>query len=63
MSSGTCIRKHHLGLDFAVWRREQIWFWLRINANGEGGTIGASANEAQAVRDARLLIEEKLTES
>jgi hypothetical protein len=34
---------------------------LLINASGEGGTIGASADEAQAIRDASLSIEEKLT--
>jgi len=61
MSSASCNRKRHLGIDFAIWRREGTWFWLLINASGEGGTIGASANEAQAMRDACLSIEEKLT--
>jgi hypothetical protein len=41
MSSGSCIRKHHLGVDFAIWSCEGTWFWLRVNATGEGGTIGA----------------------
>jgi hypothetical protein len=63
MRSGSCIRKHHLGVDFAIWRCQGTWFWLQINDSGEGGTIGASANEAQAVRAAKLSIEEKLTES
>jgi hypothetical protein len=59
--SGSGNRKRHLGVDFAIWRNEGAWFWLLINASGEGGTIGASANEAQAIRDACLSIEETST--
>jgi hypothetical protein len=54
-------RKRHLGVDFEIWGREGAWFWLIINSRGEGEIIGASANEAQAMRDACLSIEEKLT--
>jgi hypothetical protein len=61
MSSGSYNRKRHLGVEFAIWRSEETWFWLLINTAGEGGTVGASANEAQAMRDACLSIEEKLT--
>jgi hypothetical protein len=61
MSSASRNRKRHLGVDFAIWSNGGCWFWLLINASGEGGTIGASANEAQAMRDAFISIEEKLT--
>lgn len=59
--SDSCNRKHHLGMDFAIWSSEGTWFWILINPNGEGGTIGVSPNEAQAMRDACFSIEEKLT--
>jgi hypothetical protein len=62
MSRGPCNRKRHLGVDFAIWRSAGTWFWLLVDANGDGGTIGASPNEAQAMRDAWHSIEEKLTE-
>jgi len=61
MRSGSSHRKRHLGVDFAIWRRGGTWFWLLVNASGEGGTIGASADEAQAIQDACLSIKEKLT--
>jgi hypothetical protein len=54
-------RKRHLGVDFAVWGKAGSWFWCLVNPDGGGGIIGASANEAQALRDACLSIEEKLT--
>jgi hypothetical protein len=58
MSRDSSHRKRHLGVDFTVWSSGESWFWLLINANGEGGIIGASASEAQAVRDAFISIEE-----
>jgi hypothetical protein len=61
MSTSSCNRKRHLGVDFAIWRSDGTWFWLLINARGEGGVIGASANEEQAMRDACLSIEEEST--
>jgi len=61
LASGSCDRRRHLGVDFAVWENQGAWFWLLIDPSGEGGMIGASANEAQATRDARLSIEEKFT--
>ena len=60
MSRGSRHRKRHLGVDFAISRSGGSWFWLLINTSGEGGIIGASANESQAIRDAVLSIEEKL---
>jgi hypothetical protein len=51
-----------LGVDFAVWENKGTWFWLLIDPGGEGGMIGATRNEAHAIRDARLSIEEKLND-
>lgn len=61
MSGGSSIRKRHLGVDFTIWWSKGTWFWLLFDASSEGGTIGASANETQAMRDAFLSIEEKVT--
>ena len=55
----SCNRKQHLGVDFAVWESEGAWFWFLINPSREGGMIGASPNEAQAMHEACLSIEEK----
>jgi hypothetical protein len=63
MSSGSCHRKRHLGVNFEIWRSERTWFWLVISSRGEGGIIGASANEAQAMRDACISIQEKVGRS
>jgi hypothetical protein len=52
------ISKHHLGVGFEVWDGQQSWFWLVGNPYREGGTIGAAATESEAVREARLSIEE-----
>jgi hypothetical protein len=46
-----------LGVDFVVWRRESTWFWFLINPLGKGGMIGATVNEARAIREACLSIE------
>jgi hypothetical protein len=47
-------------VDFVIWGSEGAWFWFLINPRGMGGMIGASTNEAQAVREARLSIERML---
>ncbi len=60
MSIASRIRRQHLNVEFAIWRNEEAWYWLLINSSGEGGTIGASGDESQAMRDACLSIEEKL---
>jgi hypothetical protein len=57
-STDSCQVKQHLGVDFVVWERDSSWFWFLIHPISQGGMIGASANEAQAMRDARLSIEE-----
>jgi hypothetical protein len=48
----------HLGIRFDVWNGQRAWFWLIVNARGDGAVIGAAAKEADAVREARSSIEE-----
>jgi hypothetical protein len=50
-------RRRHLGVDFVIWKSESSWFWFLINPRGNGGMIGAAANEARALREACLSIE------
>ena len=63
MSADSSDRKRHLGVDFVIWRRESAWFWFLIDPRGNGGMIGATANEARAIREACLSIEAILTVS
>jgi hypothetical protein len=52
------MRSHsHLGTHFEVWTAQQTWFWSLVNPHRNGGAIGAAASEAEAVREATLLIE------
>ena len=51
-------REHHLGTGYEVWTDQQTWFWFVIDPRREGGTIGAAASEAEAVREAWSSIEE-----
>jgi hypothetical protein len=62
MRTDACNRKRHMGVDFAIWGSEGVWFWFLISANGEGGMIGASNNEAEALGEACLSIEEKISD-
>jgi hypothetical protein len=55
--AGSCNRKRHLGVDFLIWSRESSWFWFLINPRGKGGMIGATTNEARAMREVCLSIE------
>lgn len=50
--------RNHLGTGFEVWTRDHIWFWFVVKPNGNGGTFGAAATEATAVREACLSIEQ-----
>jgi hypothetical protein len=50
--------RHYQGIDFEVWEGQQTWFWLVVDPQGEGGAIGAAANQLEAVRDACWSIEE-----
>lgn len=56
--------KNYLGIGFEVWTAQQTWFWFVVNRNRNGmigaaaNMIGAAATESEAVREARLSIEE-----
>jgi hypothetical protein len=53
------MRTHtHWGICFQVWNGPQTWFWFVVNPHRDGGAIGAAASEADAMREARLSIEE-----
>lgn len=47
-----------MGIDFHVWSDSQSWFWRIVRPDRRGGAIGATANEAEAMREARGSIEE-----
>jgi hypothetical protein len=51
------IRKHNFDIDFKVWHRQRTWFWFVASPYGEGGTIGAAATEAEAIRAAQASVE------
>jgi hypothetical protein len=53
MSSGT-----YLGIRFYVWNAHQGWFWFIVNRRRDAGIVGAAAGEGDAIREARLSIEE-----
>ena len=57
MSASSSDRRRHLGVDFVIWRNESTWFWFLVNPRGNGGMIGAAANEARALREACRSIE------
>jgi hypothetical protein len=48
----------HLEVGFKVWEDHQCWFWLVTGPHSNSGTVGAAATEAEAIRDARSLIED-----
>jgi hypothetical protein len=50
--------RSHMGSGFEVWNGQQSWFWFVANPYHNGGTIGAAATEAEAVREACTSIEE-----
>ena len=57
------MRTHtHCGIGFQVWNGPQTWFWFVVNPHRDGGAIGAAASEADAMREARLSIEELSTD-
>jgi hypothetical protein len=49
--------RSHLEVGYEVWAHGQSWFWLVVSPHSDGGTIGAAATEAEAIRDAHSLIE------
>jgi hypothetical protein len=54
---GSCKSKRHLGVDFVIWTLENAWFWLVLRPHGTGGMIGATTNEARAMREVCLSVE------
>jgi len=53
--------RHYLGIDFEVWEAQQRWLWCVIDPHRDGGAIGASSSEIDAVRDACLSIDEMMS--
>jgi hypothetical protein len=51
-------RAHGSPITVEVWTRQGTWFWYVADPHGNGGTIGAVATETEAIREARLSIEE-----
>ena len=51
----------HIGDKFEVWKKREAWFWRVFNVEPSGAAIGAAASEAEAVREARLYIEESMS--
>ena len=48
----------HCGTGFEIWTSQQSWFWRLSDPHRNRGSVGAAATEAEAMRDARLAIEE-----
>ena len=53
-------RKCHRGVEFIVWKRGNAWFWFLTRRREKSGIIGATTNQASAMRDACWSIEEIL---
>jgi hypothetical protein len=51
----------HLGTRYEVWTGQQSWFWGLSDPARNGGSVGAAATEAAAIREACLAIEEMAT--
>jgi hypothetical protein len=49
---------NHLGTSFEIWNGGHTWFWFVADACCNGAAIGAVVNEAEAICEARLSIEE-----
>jgi hypothetical protein len=45
------------GVSFVVWKGQGTWFWSLVRPYGKGGTIGAAASKAEAMREAQSAIE------
>jgi hypothetical protein len=59
----TMPRRSHLEIAFKIWGDSHGWFWLVVSPHSKGGTIGAAATEAEAMRDARSLVEDPSTQN
>ncbi len=49
---------NHLGVSFDIWTGQWTWFWSLVNPQLDGGAVGAAPTEADAIREARIAIEE-----
>jgi hypothetical protein len=49
---------NHLDSSFEIWKGGHTWFWFVADACCSGAAIGAAANQAEAIREACLSIEE-----
>lgn len=57
ISVASTTRKRHLGVEFLIWQRGSAWFWFLTPPSGKRGTIGATTNQARAMREACWSIE------
>lgn len=60
VNAASTTRKRHRGVEFVVWKRGNAWFWFLARRREESGIIGATTNQARAMRDACWSIEELL---
>ncbi len=49
---------NYLGTSFEIWHGRHTWFWFVADTCCSGAVIGAAANEAEAIGEARRSIEE-----
>jgi len=52
---------NHLGTRFGIWHGRHAWFWFVADVRCNGAAVGAAANEADAICEARRSIEEMAT--
>jgi hypothetical protein len=57
-AKNTMRTREHLGTSFEVWSGSHTWFWFVADPRCSGASIGAAANETDAISEARLMIEE-----
>jgi hypothetical protein len=50
-------QRTYLGIIFEVWEGQQSWFWFVIDPHCDGGAIGVSASETEAVGEACVSID------
>jgi hypothetical protein len=49
---------NYLGTSFQIWNGRHTWFWFVTDTNRSSAAIGAAANKAEAIGEARRSIEE-----
>jgi hypothetical protein len=50
--------RNHMEVALKLWEHSQGWFWLVVSPHSKRGTIGAAATKAEAISDARSLVED-----